>query len=98
MTDTSFQPNDPITREQMAIMLSKAFAYKKGQQSNSLYGDLNSFRDQASVSPWAQESVKLANKFGLLEGFPDGTFRPLARAVRAEAIIVVERMMNGLYE
>jgi subtilisin family serine protease len=98
MTDTSFQPNDPITREQMANMLSKAFAYKKGQQSNSLYGDLNSFRDQASVSPWAQESVKLANKFGLLEGFPDGTFRPLARAVRAEAIIVVERMMNGLYE
>jgi subtilisin family serine protease len=97
MTDTSFRPNDSITREQMAIMLSKAFA-KKGQQSNSLYGELYTFKDQASVSPWAQDSVKLTNKFGLLEGFPDGTFRPLAQAARAEAIVVLERMMSGLYE
>jgi hypothetical protein len=97
MTDTSFRPNDPITREQMAIMLTRAVA-KKSQQSNSLSDELYTFKDQASVSPWAQDNVKLASKWGLLEGFPDGTFRPLALAVRAEAIVVVERMMNGLYE
>ncbi|SEC30346.1 Serine protease, subtilisin family [Paenibacillus sp. GP183] len=73
MTDTSFRPNDPITREQMAIMLTKAVA-NKSQQSNSLSSELYTFKDHASVSPWAQDNVKLASKLGLLEGFPDGTF------------------------
>jgi hypothetical protein len=36
VTDSSFLPNDPITREQMAVMLSNAAAHRKGLQSEPL--------------------------------------------------------------
>jgi subtilisin family serine protease len=99
VTDTSFLPNDPITREQMAVMLSKAAAHMKGLQPEPLpAGGTFAFTDLNAISPWAQDSVQQAKTYGLLDGFPDGTFRPMAQAARAESVVVLERLMDALYK
>jgi hypothetical protein len=99
VTDSSFLPNDPITREQMAVMLSKAEAHMKGLQPELLpAGGTSAFTDLNAISPWAQDSVKQAKTYGLLDGFPDGTFRPMAQAARAESVVVLERLMDALYK
>lgn len=77
----TFGPDDPITREQMAVMAVKAA--KPGGSSTTL-----KFKDSNAVSPWAKASVGIAVNRGLLTGYPDNSFKPAGRATRAEAVAV----------
>ncbi len=80
----SFGPNDKITREQMAVMIVKA-----ANPANSEQMLIPIFSDSAGISEWAGEAVAAAAKAGLLNGYPDGTFRPQGLATRAEAATVI---------
>ncbi|MFD1910373.1 S-layer homology domain-containing protein [Paenibacillus rhizoplanae] len=54
--DQSFRPNDTITREQMAVMISRAISFA-GQTNDAISGQvrpLSAFQDQAEISSWAQ--------------------------------------------
>jgi len=86
---TLFGPNDPITREQMTVMVVRAT-----QVISTL-----SFKDAAEIDPWARGYVAKAVKGSILKGsivngYPDGTFRPLANATRAEAVTVITSILN----
>lgn len=48
------------------------------------------------ASEWASKSVTLASALGLMNGFPDKSFRPKNYCSRAEAIVVVKRLMKLL--
>ncbi len=84
---THFGPNDPITREQMAAMVVRA------DKLVPVSGTL-SFTDAASIATWALPAVTTAVKDGIVNGYPDGTFRPLAYATRAEAVTVIARLLK----
>ncbi|MHB8985199.1 MAG: S-layer homology domain-containing protein, partial [Eubacteriales bacterium] len=47
------------------------------------------FRDNGEISPWAAGSVAVAVANGVIEGYPDGTFRPWGNTTRAEAVTVI---------
>jgi uncharacterized protein YjdB len=81
-----FGPNDPITREQMAVMIVKA----ANLQSS---GATLSFSDSAKVSDWAKDAVAIASANKIIKGFPDGSFQPLNEASRAQAAIVISAGM-----
>ena len=85
--DMSFGPDDPITREQMAVMIVKA----KGLVPD---GSTLSFNDQNSISPWASESVAAAAANQLISGYPDNTFRGGNFATRAEAVMVITQALK----
>ncbi len=86
----AFQPNQPITREEMAVVLVKAL----GQESQAGVNLPTKFTDAGAASSWAKNDVTLAVKDGLLNGYPDGSFRPLAPATRAEAVTVLARLLD----
>lgn len=65
----SFGANDPITREQLAVMLYNYAKYKGYDVSIS--GDLGSFPDSGDVSAWAQQALAWAVAKGIIAGTVD---------------------------
>ena len=78
---TTFRPNDPITREQMAVIFIRFADYMGVELGDD---DAKTFSDAGSISDYAKESVERAVAAGLMQGDPGGTFRPRATAKRAE--------------
>ena len=85
--DYTFGPNDPITREQMALMIVKA-AGLTGD------GEETSYLDQKDIAAWARPAVAIAARDGIMKGYPDNTFRPRGRATRAEAVTVIVNSLD----
>lgn len=81
-SDNIFGTDDPITREQMAVMLVKA-----AQLSDNGVG--KTFADGATISNWAQDAVKVVTAHQIMSGYENNTFRPQNNASRAEAVTVI---------
>ncbi|MDD4550106.1 MAG: S-layer homology domain-containing protein [Syntrophomonadaceae bacterium] len=81
-SDTVFAPEQLITREQMAVMIVKASALEKTDH-------IKKFSDEAKVSSWAREAIDIAAGHQLISGYPDGSFRPLNNATRAETATII---------
>lgn len=82
--DGTFCPDQPITREEMACVVAKV----KHLQLN---GEGTFTDTQAS---WAKGAIGAVKSVGIIKGYPDGTFKPKANITRAEAVTMINRMMN----
>ena len=83
--DNSFKPNKPITREELAALLVKAYTYSMNMDLEKIPGyDTQSFNDMSQVATWAQVSVKAAKALGLVTGNGDNQYLPQKTATRAE--------------
>jgi len=82
--DTIFGAGDPITREQMAVMLVKAGKFVSA-------GEGKTFVDGNQISLWAREAISIATQQQIMSGYDDNTFRPQNNASRAEAVTVLAR-------
>ncbi|MDD3879626.1 MAG: S-layer homology domain-containing protein [Syntrophomonas sp.] len=82
----SFGPDDLITREQMAVMISKA--------ANLQAVEGKTFADSAQIADWAKAAVAAASSKNIISGYPDNSFRPQANATRAEAVTVVVKAIK----
>ncbi|MFD0671976.1 S-layer homology domain-containing protein, partial [Cohnella sp. GCM10027633] len=85
--DGTFGPNDRITRAEMAILLARTLKLS-GAGSSATFADI------ASLSSEAREAITNAVAAGLLEGFSNGYFKPGATATRAQAAVVIYRVLN----
>jgi hypothetical protein len=81
--ETRFEPDLPITREQMTVMLAN-FASIRGIGLSDTGAPL-AFTDVAAISPWAAESVDKIARAGIMNGMPEGGFEPQAGATRAQS-------------
>ena len=88
VSDTSFAPNTPITREQAAVMLARYLKFS----GVALENGTPDFQDTASISGYAKESVGAMQKAGLLSGDNEGNFRPDAQITRAEIASIFMRL------
>ncbi|MGI6487478.1 MAG: fibronectin type III domain-containing protein [Syntrophothermaceae bacterium] len=85
-SDTTFGPNDNITREQMAVMIVKAARLADAE------GKV--FNDHSKISDWAVQGVATSSGNNIITGYPDNTFRPQANATRAEAATVIVKALQ----
>lgn len=83
----TFGSDDPVTREQMAVMAVKAAKLSPVNKRVS-------FSDSEDISSWAKEAVTTAVKNGIMKGYPDNTFRPKSNATRAEAVTIIVNELN----
>ena len=86
-SDLAFGPDDPITREQMAVMIVKAAQLTEVKEGKA-------FADGSKVSGWAKTAVTTASANKIMGGYPDNTFRPRATATRAEAATVIVKAVK----
>lgn len=91
ISDDTFAPNDPITREQLAAMLMN-YAQWKGQDT-SARADLSDYTDQPST--WAEDVVSWAVAEGLLAGVTDDQLQPQGQATRAQVAAILERFLEA---
>ncbi|WP_331281312.1 S-layer homology domain-containing protein [Paenibacillus sp. UNC451MF] len=89
----TFQPAANITREQMAVMMTRAMSVAGKKADGSLLG-LSKFSDAASVSGWAKDAVAQAVNAGIINGVTNDTFVPNAKASRAEAAVMLKRLLQ----
>ena len=77
VTQTTFCPNDNITREDLCVMLARFM--KKSPQ-----GEYTPFSDDAKISDYAKDAVYLMKQLGIVSGKADNEFVPSDNATRAE--------------
>ncbi|WP_027087620.1 fibronectin type III domain-containing protein [Cohnella panacarvi] len=89
-----FAPANRITREEMAVMIWKAYASAKAGAAgqNDPAGKLP-FVDAAEISEWALGSVSNATAQGLIYGM-NGSFKPDLYADRAQAAVMISRLLD----
>lgn len=81
-----FAPGNNITRADMATMIGRALPLAPQ--------DTLSFTDAAEIPQYARGFVGAASAKGILQGFPDGSFRPLNNATRAETAAMILRIIT----
>ena len=85
---TNFRPNAPITRAEFAAIAARFD--DKNTDTSSKFTDI--------ASHWAKNEIGIAANKGWINGYPDGTFRPNQYITRAEAMTLVNRVLNRLPE
>ena len=86
--DGTFAPDDPITRAEFAAIAARFD--DKNTDTSSNFSDI--------ASHWAKDEIGIAANKGWINGYPDGTFRPNQYITRAEAMTLVNRVLNRLPE
>ena len=93
---SKFGPDDPIIRQDLAIILNRYAKYKK--KNTSATAKLTGFKDYKTVSDYAEESVKWAVQNKIINGntLPNGTktIAPLANTTRAEVAAMLTNYCN----
>ncbi len=84
---TRFAPDEQISREQMAQMVANAAKLAKSSAKLP-------FKDAANIAAWAKDAVASIQAVKIMSGYPDNTFKPQAKATRAEAVTVIVKIMN----
>lgn len=91
-SNNMFCPSKEITRYEIAVMVDRAMG-KVYPASQPLTEELP-FSDSDQIPEWGRGYVNEAVKAGVLTGYPDGTFGHSKSATRAEAVVMVQRMLD----
>ena len=71
MSDTTFEPNTPVTREQLVAFMQR-FAQKNGEDTSVGDGSvLDAYTDADAVSDWAENAMIWALENGVISGMTD---------------------------
>ena len=84
---TTFAPNDKITRQEVAVILTNIMNNK-----DTVYDKINTFADGYKTSSWAKSSVEGAIEAGYLRGNDKGLLNPTGNITRAEAVTMLSRV------
>ncbi|WP_066371649.1 DUF4350 domain-containing protein [Bacillus sp. FJAT-27264] len=91
-TQTLFDANAQITREEMVTMLMRGYEVVHGQVT---VNNPTSFTDEAKISAWALPFVNAASANKLIQGRAAGKFDPKGITTRAEAAQVIYNLLNN---
>ena len=92
--DGRFGPNNPVTREQMAVIL-QGYAKLNGKDV-SKRADLSGFTDAGQISDYAVEAIRWANAEGLVNGTSPTTLTPRGTATRAQAATLFRNFSENI--
>ncbi len=87
-----FRPSENIARAEFAAICVRFFEKRSG---STISPEDISFTDFGS-SHWAYDTIKKAYANGYISGYPDGTFRADNTITRAEAVTIVNRMLERI--
>ena len=83
----TFRPNDPITREELAVMTARFADLDRSIAPQSVFSDVEH-------GYWSTPYIHAAAEAGWVVGYPDGTFRPHQPIIRAEVVTLINRVLD----
>ena len=94
VTDTTFQPEAPVTRQILATILYR-YAGLFSQRQEAARNVLNRFVDRNQVQSFAEPGVAWAVSAGVINGTTDTTLSPNETATRAQVVVMLHRYLAG---
>lgn len=94
-----FRPNDPVTREELAVMIGNLLSQLKRTGNSDADAEADSplpFKDASAISSWALQAVQQAYAAGLMTGVSKDEFVPKAKTTRGEVATVLLRILEKL--
>lgn len=91
-TSGIFAPDRPITRGEMAVVLSKTLELLG--HSTGAAGEIVGFADQTRIPSWASEEVAKVTSLGIMKGKAGNRFEAELPTTRAEAAVVIYRIFK----
>ena len=82
--DGTFKPNKPITRAEFAALAARIDETKSGKSAT--FSDV--------IGHWAAKEIGIAYYNDWIKGYPDGTFKPDQNITRAEAMTLINRVLE----
>ena len=89
ITETTFSPDAPVTRQQMAAILYRYAAWKKWDVSQQ--GNLFQFTDWEQIQEYARTPLAWASAAGLIQGKENNILDPAGTATRAQVATLLQR-------
>lgn len=83
-----FRPDDPVSRQEAAVMISQICSLGQDYASAAKYSDYR------YIASWAAGYVGAVSKAGIMAGYPDGDFKGDRYLTRAEAVIALDKTLN----
>lgn len=93
LSATEFGASKPISRQDMAVIVSRALNTRSMAIER---GESITFTDADQIASYAQGAVDDLTRAGIIAGNSDGSFAPRATATRAEAAVIIYRIMYAL--
>ena len=87
--DKHFGVGQPITRQDMAVMIFRALNGGSGEYKET------EFSDREDISEYASNAVNFMSENGYITGYEDGSFKPLNSITRAETAVVLYRTFGN---
>lgn len=82
--DGTFKPNKPITRAEFAAIAARFDETQSGKSAT--FSDV--------IGHWAAKEIGIAYANEWIKGYPDGTFKPDQNITRAEAMTMINRVLE----
>ncbi|AMA71680.1 MULTISPECIES: S-layer homology domain-containing protein [Aneurinibacillus] len=95
VSKTKFDPNAPVTREQMATMVARALDVTMGIKPAAEHKkQLEKFADRKNIATWAQANVALLVEKGIITGMDQHHFAPKSKTNRAQVAVIIQRLLD----
>ena len=86
--DGTIRPNQAITRQEAAVVISKIKMLIQKDISKA------PFNDDKMISDWSKDYVNAVVTAHIMNGYPDNTFKPNEKISRAEAIVALDNALK----
>lgn len=97
--DGAFRPDQQVTRQEVAVMVSNALTYK-GKNVTMTPAEVEAmtakFSDAGAIGGWAKTAVAAAVKQSIVKGREANAFSPAANATRAESVVMIKNMLSSM--
>ena len=90
MSETTFEPDTLITREQMATMMTRALT-KAGIDTKVDLEKVKKFDDDAEMHSWGKDSIYYMSNIEIIKGMGDNKFGVLGNATREQSLLISVR-------
>jgi len=82
----TYSPDQDVTRAELTAIIVRGLGLRL-EQEESIFTDVK-------VTDWYSSAIQTAYKYGLIQGFNDGSFRPDDKISREQAMVIVAKAMN----
>ena len=89
-SEVTFDPDELITREQMATMMTRALT-KAGIDTKVDLEKVTKFADDAEMHDWGKASIYYMSSIEIIKGVGNNTFNVLGNATREQALLISVR-------
>jgi len=96
--DGKFRPDQPITRSEIAVMVVRALTHQAASPVSLTSPEVllaARFTDWTFIATWARGAVAQAVEANIVKGREGSRFAPLENASRAEAVVMLNRMLSN---